>query len=205
MNVDVALEVLASNEGRSLSEIGEAVDVLYNSYGSYTRIVEICGLDLSPDYLSSRHKVFLLPRGIRWKVDYGVINLGQVNEISRLPSEDDQWLLAVLLVDKKLTGQDCKRVANLVVKEHWELRDALRDALGIKLDVDEVHPVLLSIGWEFWFGLTKSAWAAQMEWQDYCYETIQRGLSIDVTETAIRIEELAVSLRDAGFKHSSDD
>ena len=205
MNVDVALEVLACTSGKNLSEVGEAVDVLYNSYGSYSRIIKECKLDLSPDYLSIRRKIFLLPRGIRWKVDVGVINLSQINEIVRLSNENDQWLLAVLSVDKKLTTLDCKRVVNLVVKERWTLRSALRDALGIRLDVDEVHPVLLSIGWEFWFGLTKSAWGTEMEWQDYCYDIIQRGLRVDVIETASRIVELAVSLRDAGSRHSSDD
>ena len=205
MNEKTAIEYLTEDaEEKSLSEIGEAVDTLYRVYGTYKNITQQLNLNVSDKFLGSRHRIFLLPYGIRKRVDSGHISISQAYQISRIKNEDDQWLFAVIIVEKKLRVDECERVANFVVQQNWTMRDALSTVAGVSLE-EIIPPVLLlPIGADFWFALSKMAWEHDKEWQDLCYEIIRRGIAVDVEEMANQIEILATSLKKAG-RASIDD
>ena len=100
MEEKIAREYLTAPEGKKLSEVGEAVDILYQKYHSYKAIAQQVG-NVSDDFLRSRHRIFQLPTGIQWKVDKGEIGVTHGYEISRLENEDDQWLLALAISEQK--------------------------------------------------------------------------------------------------------
>lgn len=72
MDVKTAIEYLTGPAKRKASEIGKAVDVLYQEYHSYKAISQQL-VGISPNFLSKRHGVFQLPEGIQWKIDEGYI------------------------------------------------------------------------------------------------------------------------------------
>ena len=83
MDINAAKDCLRSYKTRKPSEIGEAIDVLLKEpKASYKTIAQSFDT-LSSSFISSRHKIFLLPKGIRWKVDNGKITIAQAAQICR--------------------------------------------------------------------------------------------------------------------------
>ena len=194
MEEKVAIEYLTVPEGKKPSEIGEAVDVLYQKYHSYKAIAQ--QLNVSPDFLSSRHRIFQLPKGIQWKINQGQIGITQGYEISRLEHEGDQWLLALAIIEEKLSIRECENVVNIVLKQNSSIRDALSVSAGVRFD--KIQPLLLPLGFDIRLAICQSAWNQCKNWDDLCYELIRQGIDVDMKKIAIQLEALASDLREAG-------
>ncbi len=196
MDVEIAREYLTAPKGKKTSEIGEAVDVLYREYSSYKAIAQ--KLKVSPSFLSSRHRIFQLPKGIQWKIDQEQISIRQSHQISRLKSEDDQWLLAFVILEEELAVNECKNVVDIVVKQNKSIRDALSISTGVRFD--KIQPLLLPIRFDLRLAICRSAWSQGKDWADLCYQLIRQGIDLDIKEVAIQLEALASDLRKAGQK-----
>ena len=208
MDENSAVDCLTNHNRKKPSEIGQAVDVLYQVYGTHAKIAQQLQLDVSGNYLWNMRRIFHLPQGIRWKIDKGQIKVAQGCEISRLADEDDQWMLAITIVEKNLKGKECKNVVNIVLNEGRTMREALSTVTGVRFEEISPPVLLLPIGVDSWFELSKAAWQRDEEWQDLCYRIIRQGIDIDPKEVrekadslrkiadraAGRMEELAASL-----------
>ena len=124
MNEQDAIDFLTATEGKKPSEIGEAIDALYQIHRTYKKIAQQLPM-MSDSMLGQRHRIFQLPKGILWKVDEGQIRITHAAQITRLKDEDAQWLLAITIVEKKLHANECEKVVNLILKEGWTIQDAL--------------------------------------------------------------------------------
>lgn len=195
MDANTAIEHLTALEGKSPSEIGEAVDVLYKEYGSYKAIAPRVGR--SDQFWTTRHRLFQLPKGIQWKIDQGQIGIEQGYQISRLKDEEDQWLLAIAIIEAKdLTAKECGNVVNLVLNERKSIRDALSVSAGVRFD--KIQPLLLPLGFDIRLAICKVAWEQCQNWEDLCYQLIRQGIDVDIKEVAHQLEKLASDLRKAG-------
>ena len=199
MEEKVAIEYLTTPKGKKPSEIGEAVDVLYQKDPSYRAVAHQS--NMSPKCLSSRHRIFQLPKGIGWKVDQEQIGIKQANEIARLKNEDDQWLLAFAIIEEKLSIEECKAVVNIVLKQNCSIRDALSSPPA-SVRFDKIQPLLLPIGFDSRLAICRSAWNQCKDWADLCYQLIRQGIDVDIKKVAIQVaiqlEGLASDLREAG-------
>ena len=195
MNVNTAREILADHVGRKPSEIGEAVDVLYPELGTYKAIAQQVGM--SDKFWGTRHRIFQLPAGIQWKLDEGQIGIEQGYQISRLGSEEDQWLLAIAIMETEdLTADECKNVVDRVVKEDESITEALSVSAGIRFD--KTHPLLLPLPFDIWLAICKRAWSRHENWGDSCYQLIRQGIDVDFQDVARQLEKLAADLCKAG-------
>ena len=204
MDTDKAIEYLTEPKGKKTSEIGEAVETLYRKYGSYAEIARKLPLDM-PDishFLSSRRRIFQLPKGIQWKIDHGQIESEQGYQISRLRNEDDQWLLAFAVVEENLKLSECENVVNIVLRKGRSIKDALDDVAGVKSDT--IHPLMLPIGFDLRLAMCRLAWNQRKNWADLCYELIRQGIDVDIKEAASQLEALASKLHAAGQKKSEE-
>ena len=200
MEENVAIEYLTSPKGKKPSEIGEAIDILYQKVPSYKAIAQ--KLNMSPNFLSSRHRIFQLPKGIRWKIDQEQIKITQANEIVRLNNKDDQWLLAFAIIEEKLSIEECKTVVNIVLKQNCTIRDALSGPPA-SVRFDKIQPLLLPIGFDSRLAICRSAWNQCNDWADLCYRLIRQGLDVDIKIIAAQLETLATDLREAGKKETN--
>lgn len=195
MDATTAREHLSNPEGKTPCEIGEAVDVLYPEYGTYVTVARQFGK--SDNFWNVRHRLFQLPEGIRWKVDGGQIGIEQGYQISRLTNDDDQWVLALTIIEvENLTAKECQNVVNLVLNQEKSIRDALSVSAGIRFD--KIQPLLLPLGFDIRLSICKVAWKQYQNWEDLCYRLILQGIAVDIGEVARQLEELAANLRKAG-------
>lgn len=192
MDTQEAMACLADSNNRNISEVGESIDVLYKIHGTYANVAQ--QLSMSPGFLSSRHHIYQLPKGILWKVDEGQIGISQAEQITRLKDDEDQWLLAITALEKRLRANECERVVNLVVKDGWTIRDALSAVTGIRFDEISPPTLLLPVGVDFWFALIRASWGQSKDWQDLCYQLIREGVDVDNREVAAQLEALAKDL-----------
>lgn len=195
MDATTAREHLSAPEGKTPCEIGEAVDVLYSEYGTYLTIARQFGK--SATFWSTRHRLFQLPEGIRWKIDTGQIGIEQGYQISRLTSDEDQWILALAIIETEdLTAKECQNVVNIVMNQEKSIRDALSVSAGIRFD--KIQPLLLPLGFDIRLSICKVAWQQCQNWEDLGYRLILQGIDVDIREVACQLEELASALRKAG-------
>jgi hypothetical protein len=194
MEEKAAIEYLTAPEGKKPSEIGKAVDVLYQKYHSYKAIAQ--QLNVSPNFLNSRHRIFQLPKGIQWKIDQGQIGITQGYEISRLKNKDDQWLLALAVVEHNLKETECTNVVNIVLRQKESIRDALNISTGVRFD--EGKPLMLIIRPDLWIPMSRAAWGQCKNWEDLCYQLIRQGIDVDIKKVGSQLEALASNLREAG-------
>ena len=195
IDAETARRILETYAERKLSEIGNAVDVLYPRFGTYKAIAEAFGR--SDKYWSIRHRLFQLPKGIRWKIDEGQISTEQGIEIAKLKNEEDQWLLAFAVTEtRNLTAKECGNIVNLVLKEDKSIREALGISAGIRFD--KIQPLLLPLGFDIRLAICKLAWARSKEWEDLTYQLILQGIDVDIKEVALELEKLASEMHKAG-------
>lgn len=197
MDINTARELLTAKDVSKPSEIGEAVNVLYRELGTYQAIAQQVGK--SDKFLGVRHRIFRLPAGIRWKIDEGQIGIEQGYQISRLKDEEDQWLLAVTIIEAKdLTAEECKNVVDLVLNEDKSIsiRESLGTLAGIRFD--KIEPLVFPLGFDIRLEICKVAWSRSQEWADLCYQLILQGIDVDIKEVACQLEKLASDLRAAG-------
>ena len=194
MEEKTAIEYLTAHEGKKASEIGRVVDVLYQKYHSYQAIAQRVGM--SSKFWSARHRIFQLPKGIQWKIDQGQIGITQGHEISRLENEYDQWLLALAIIEEKLTPDECKNVVNIVLKQNGAIRDVLSISTGVRFD--KIQTLILPLGFDTRLAICQSAWNQCKNWEDLCYELIRQGIDVDIKKIASQLEALASDLREAG-------
>ena len=195
MDAGTAREILETYTGRKTSEIGNAIDVLYPEFSTYKAIAKVFGR--SDKYWGVRHRLFQLPAGIRWKIDEGHINIEQGIEIAKLKNEDDQWLLAIAIIEtENLTANECGNVVNLVLKEGKSIQEALSVSAGVRSD--NIQPLILPLGFDIRLAICKRAWALSQEWEDMIYQFILQGIDVDIKEIALQLEKLALDLRKAG-------
>ena len=184
MEEKVAIDYLAAPEKKKPSEIGEAVDVLYQKYHSYKAIAQ--RLSVSDKFLSSRHHIFQLPKGIQWKIDQGQIGISQGYEISRLENEEDQWLLALAVVEQNLNATECANVVNIVLRQAGAIRDALSISTGVRFD--EGKPLMLIIRPDLWIPMSRAAWGQCKNWEDLCYQLIRQGIDVDIKKSGTNLK-----------------
>ena len=195
MDPNTAREILAAHAGKKPSEIGEAVDILYMEFGTYKAIAQQVGM--SDKFWGRRHRLFQLPAGIRWKLDEGQIGIEQGYQISRLNNEEDQWLLAIAIIEAEdLTADECKNVVDRVVEENESIKEALSVSAGIRFD--KTHPLLLPLPFDIWLEICKRAWERHENWGDSCYQLIRQGIDVDFQDVARQLEKLASELYKAG-------
>lgn len=195
MDINTAKEFLTAENSRKPSEIAEAVDVLYQELGTYQAIAQQVGR--SKNFYNERHRIFRLPVGIQWKIDEGKISLKQGSQISRLKDEEDQWLLAVAIIEAKdLTAEECKNAVDFVLNEKKPIREVLGVLAGIRFD--NIQPLLLPLGFDIRLEICKIAWSRSQEWADLCYQFIRQGIDVDIKEAARQLEKLASALHKAG-------
>lgn len=195
MKVETAEEILSAYDERKPSEIGNAVDIFYKELGTYKAIAQQFGR--SEGFWSVRHRIYQLPAGIRWKVDEGQISIDQSYHISRLEDDEDQWLLAMVIIEtKNLTATECGNVVNLVLKEDKSIREALSISAGIRFD--KVQPLVLPLKFDIRLAICKRAWGQGQEWKDLVYQSILQSIDVDIKEIASQLEKLTSDLRKAG-------
>ena len=169
MDKATAREYLIDPEGRKPSEIGEAVDVLRADYRSYKEMARDFQT-LGGRTLGSKHRIFRLPQGIRWKIDEGKIPVNKSEHIARLKNEDDQWLLALVIAEERLEEEVCSNVVNRVLKFNDSIRDALSASAGVQCD--KITSLLLLLSFDIRLAIAQNAWNRSQELQDYCYDQI---------------------------------
>ena len=202
MNEQDAIDCLNAHSNKKLSEVAESVDVLYQIHGSYKEISQQYPLNISSKILGQRHRLFKLSKGILWKIDEGQIGVSQAHQITRLSDEDDQWLLAIIGVERNLHSNEYENVVNLVLRDNWSIKDALSTVAGVRFEEIQPPALMLPISVDFWFALSKVAWEQGEDWQDLCYRIIRQGIDIDMEDIASRLEEISVSLRQAGERYA---
>ena len=197
MNIETAKEIIAVHAENKPSEIAEAVDVLYQKFGTYQAITREIGK--SDKYWIMRHRISQLPSGIRWKIDEGHIGIGQGYQIARLKREEDQWLLAIAIIEARpLTAKECGKVVNLVLNEDKSMKDSLNVSAGIHFD--EIQPLSIPLGSDVWINICKIAWTQYQKWEDICYQFVRQGVDVDFQGIASQLEKLASDLRSASGK-----
>ena len=199
MNLETAIDYLTNTKKRKVSEIGKAIDVLYQEYHSYENISKKLGK--SSKFLSKIHHIFKLPEGVKWKVDEGHIGTEQGYQISRLAKKDDQWLLAFTIIEEKLRTKECEDVVNIVIKQNRPLKYVLSESIGVRFD--KIKPLLLPIGFDIQFAISRASWEKRENWKDLCYRLIRQGLDVNIQEFANQLKELAADLEKAGSKKDS--
>ena len=127
------------------------------------------------------------------------IGIEQGYQISRLKQEEDQWLLAIAIIETKtLTAKQCGKVVNLVLNEDKSIRDSLSTLAGVRFD--KIQELLLPLGSEIWLAICKIAWARCQKWEDLCYQLVLQGVDVDLQKIASQLEELASDLRGVGTR-----
>lgn len=185
MTVDEAKVCLNGDQAKP-SEYGEAVDTLFREYGTYKNIAKNDDIERNAKFLSDRHVVFKLPKGVQWQVDKKNISLLQARQILRLRNGEDKWLFALTIVEKKLKPDECKNIIRRV-RDGAPLKEALSAVAGVREIFDQGIPMVLMIQPEFLKPLTKLAWEQKQEWADVCYRLILQGLKIDMQDVSIRL------------------
>ena len=168
MDKDTAREYLTDPQGKKPSEIGEAVDVLREDYRSINEMAR--EFPVGEKFLWNRHRIFQLPKGIRWKVDEKEISINKGVQIARLRNEDAQWVLAFAIVEEKLEEDVCSNVVNRVLKHNDSIRDALRASAGVQCD--KITSLLLPLSFDIRLAIAPKAWNRSQELQDFCYDQI---------------------------------
>lgn len=186
MTVDEAIACLHDNQAKP-SEHGEAVDTLLQEYGTYKNITRY--IERSATFLSDRHVVFKLPKGVQWQVDKKSISLSQARQILSLESEADKWLFALAIVERNLNSDECKNII-MQVRQNTPLIDALRTVAGVEEIFNQGIFVPLLIKPEFLEPLTKLAWVQKQKWDDVCYRLILQGLTVDMQAIGIKLEAI---------------
>ena len=195
MDLKTAKEIIAVHPENKPSEIAEAVEVLYQEFGTYQAITREIGK--SDKFWIMRHRISQLPSGIRWKIDQGHIGIGQGYQIARLKREEDQWLLAIAVIEARcLTAKECRKVVNLVLNEGKSMKNSLNVSAGIRFD--EIQPLSIPLGSGIWIDICKIAWTRHQKWEYLCYQLVRQGVDIDFQEIASQLEKLASDLRQAG-------
>ena len=169
MDRDTARAYLTEPQGKKPSEIGEAVAVLRSDYQSYKEMAR--DFPIGEKTLSGRHRIFQLPKGIRWKIDEGEISITKSEQIIRLKDENDQWFLAFAIVEEQLEEEVCINVVTRVRKYNDSIRDALRVAAGVQCD--KIVPLMLPLNFDIRFAMAQKAWDRNKELQDYCYDQMR--------------------------------
>ena len=194
MDIKNSIAYLTAHAEKTPLEIGEAVDVLYQEYDSYEKIAQKIGR--SPSFWSTRHRLFQLPKGIRWQIDQGAIGIKQGYQMSRLKNEIDQWILAISIIEEELKVKECEDVVNLVLKQNMSIREALSLSIGVRCD--KIQTLLLPLRFDIRLSICKIAWEQCQNWEDLCYQFIRQGIDVDIKEVAHQLEKLASNLRKAG-------
>lgn len=179
MNLDNARECLNIPTGKKSSEIGEAVDLLFHEFRSYKKIAE--QVELSSKRISEFHRVYKLPKGIRWQVDDGKLLIGHAMQISRLP-ENDQWMLAFVIIEEKINVKDTRKIVNEFLNSENDLTSVLKTVAGI--DSDSIKALLLPLSFEERFQIVCSAWEKEMSWADFGLNSIRVATRVDIEKIA---------------------
>lgn len=195
MNLKTAKQIIVEHPQRKPSEITEAVDVLYQEFGTYQAITQKIGR--SDKFWIMRHRISQLPSGIRWQIDQGNIGIGQGYQIARLRREEDQWLLAIAIIEARcLTAKKSRRVVNLVLNGEKSMKESL--SISANIHFDKIQPLSLRLGSDIWIEICKIAWTQHQKWQDLCYQLVRQGVDVDLQEIASQLEKLASDLRNVG-------
>ena len=174
MDMEIAIEMLSNYKDKKPSEIAEALDVLYQKFGSNKAVGQEIGK--SSFFVESRRKILKLPMGILWKIDEGQIGIRQGGDISRLKKEEDQWLLALVVIETENLGQEeCNSVVNLVLQSDKSIEEALRIISGISFD-GLIEPLFIPMKFDVRLSVCKIAWEQNKEWEDYCYQFFRESI-----------------------------
>jgi hypothetical protein len=185
VDLDKARACLNSPTKKKPSEIGEAVNLLFLEFRSYKKIAE--QVELSPERISVFHRVYKLPKGIQWQVDNGKILIGHAMQISRL-NENNQWLLAFVIVEEKISVKDSRTVVNAVINSEQELSNVLKSITGI--DSNNIKAQLLPLSFSERFQISRSAWGKEMSWVDFNLKSIMEATRVDIEQIADELTKI---------------
>ena len=205
MNEIQAIECIRCHETESPSRLGQAVNVLYEIYKSYSKIDdklkhssdEVLTKPVATSFLKARHHIYKLPVGIQWQIDQEKIPIGLGCEISRLDNQNDQWLLALVITEAKdkLTIKECKNIVDEVMKEKKTIIESLNKRAGIKLN--NLITVMLPFNFEQRLSIIKSAWNQKQELEDFCLKCIDEGSRVNLEKVVTDIEKIVLDLKES--------
>jgi hypothetical protein len=179
------MECLKKPEDLKLSQLGESVDILLKDYKNYLNISKNC--QISAKRLGEYHRIFKLPKGIMWLVDTGVLLSGHAIQIGRLEGED-QWLLAFVIMDEKLSVSITQKVVSEFVNKSCTFKDALSSVAGI--DSERIKALLLPLSFDERFRISCAAWKNEMDWRDFCLYAINEYTRVDSKQIAAKLRDL---------------
>ena len=158
------------------------------------------------------HRLTRLPKGIQWKLIQGQIPVAQGECISRLPSETDQYVLALAIVSsrEKLTLAECKKIVGLVLQkpngnDHpLTIREALERVASVRFEKRPYMMDILSV--QEWLEVTREAWTRHLEWESFCHLLITRKASLlsDIEAAETRLSNLGGCFETLKKKIQSD-
>lgn len=216
MTIEEAWEILKNPEEKKPSEIGEAIDVLLrqrrknHKRGGYTWLSEKIGTNRRKIngyrrsfILSEFHKIYRLPRGIRWKIDRREISIAHGLQIARLESEEEQWILALAIdyaagdSDKpsdQLSEKDCKNIVKRVLEKEDSIRNIVGE-YGVRFKDLPISVAFSSP--EEWIAVSKEAWNRHMNRPAFCSHLIAQKYRVlsDIAKVAEQIEEMNQKLQ----------
>lgn len=202
MTPDAAEDVLSNHATAPKSKIAQAVSVLLQAHKTYSAIPLPNGL--SQRDMRAIHKIAALPPGIQWKVDDGELALTQAAEIAKLPSESDQWLLAIFAIKEKLPRSECRTLVNAVKNDGEPMDAALRRVSGVHIDNAPFMSINMLALPRDWLRFTQAAWTRRMSLADFCYQAAKDSASVNMNDIADELSRMANSIRQAKTPVSDD-
>lgn len=196
MTPDAAERILQQHNSLPPSETARAISALLDTHKSYSAISLPSGLTLNR--LRQVHKIATLPPGIQWQIDNGKISLTQANEIAKMSSIDDQWLLSALVIKQNLPASECKILVHATEKRGEPLSAALRRISGVHLETESPAIITMPLNIDDYVHFAKAAWNRRMSIADLCYEAARQAADENPAQIADELDGIAKRLRTAG-------
>ena len=118
--------------------------------------------------------------------------------------EDDQWLLALSIVEANISVKNTKAAVDAVIKKGQRLQDVLQTIVGIRFD--NVKVLLLPLTFEDTFEIIRAAWTKKLEWADFSLRAIEEAARVDHEHIADELASIADQLRPRAVdRHMSPD
>lgn len=178
MSIDEARSIIVDYQNQDIDALGDAIATLKMQCGSYENIATQVGVPSG--ILAKYHRLSTLPLGIQWKIKMGELLVGIAKQIVRLKNENDQWLLAFVVVDSRggnrpFSINDCQSIVNEVLRNNRTLEVVLEQNYGVNLT--EKTPLILSFDYMFRYRITRASWNKKENWADLVYHIVNDWLS----------------------------
>lgn len=176
MDIEQASRALQNYKRERLCDIGRAIDALHEEHATYGRIAEEVGVGAVT--IGKYHRLSRLPRGIQWKIEQGQLSRGHAQQICRLEDENDQWMLALAIVEATkqaaITRRQCQDAVEDVLGAGKPMEQVLCERFGIELG--DVVSLLLPVPYWFRLRACRAAWNREKEWKDLAFQVLEEWL-----------------------------